>query len=165
MKRTENHIIDDYGRTLILRGVNLGGSSKIPATGNAGDITAEPMSFEGRPFPLEEAEEHFERLKSWGLTFIRFVITWEALEHAGPGIYDESYLAYLRKILLAAEKAGISVFMDPHQDVWSRCTGGDGALPGPLKSWELMLANWTLSGRRSPSSATVKIITENPTPA
>ncbi|MCL2128372.1 MAG: cytoplasm protein, partial [Treponema sp.] len=37
------------------------------------------------------------------------------------------YLAYLRKILLLAEKQGISVFIDPHQDVWSRWTGGDGA--------------------------------------
>jgi hypothetical protein len=113
-------ILDDEGRTLLLRGVNLGGSSKVPA--------AAP-SFVGRPFPLEEAGAHFERLKAWGFTFIRFVLTWESLEHEGPGIYDESYLAYLRKLLLEAEKAGISVYMDPHQDVWSRFSGGDGA-PG-----------------------------------
>jgi hypothetical protein len=81
----------------------------------------------GRPFPEEAAEAHFDRLRRWGFTFIRFIITWEALEHEGPGIYDEAYLAYLRKILLAAEKRGISVFIDPHQDAWSRWTGGDGA--------------------------------------
>jgi hypothetical protein len=84
-------------------------------------------SFAGRPFPLEEGEAHFDLLARRGFTFIRFIITWEALEHAGPGIYDEEYLAYLRKILLMAEKKGISVFIDPHQDVWSRWTGGDGA--------------------------------------
>jgi hypothetical protein len=81
----------------------------------------------GRPFPLEEAEGRFEQLVRWGFTFIRLIITWEALEHQGPGQYDEAYLAYLRKLLLAAEKWGISVFVDPHQDVWSRFTGGDGA--------------------------------------
>ena len=118
MNRIGSHITDSEGRTLILRGVNLGGNSKTPAN---------PPSFAGRPFPQEEAELHFEKLKNWGFTFIRLVITWEALEHSGPGVYDESYLAYLRKILLAAEKTGIAVYMDPHQDVWSRCTGGDGA--------------------------------------
>jgi hypothetical protein len=134
MNRTGRYITDDQGRTLILRGVNLGGSSKIPfgAKGGSGPESLknpEAVSFIGRPFPLEEAEEHFEKLKNWGFTFVRLVITWEALEHAGPGIYDESYLAYLRKILLIAGEKGISVFMDPHQDAWSRFTGGDGA-PG-----------------------------------
>ena len=121
MNRTGNRITDNQGRTLLLRGVNLGGSSKIPFTPD------EPISFVGRPFPLEEADKHFEQLKNWGFTFLRFIITWEALEHSGPGIYDESYIEYLRKILLEAEKKRISVFMDPHQDVWSRWTGGDGA--------------------------------------
>ena len=131
MNRTGNRITDDKGRTLILRGVNLGGSSKIPfgADGASPASLENPAeaSFVGRPFPLEEADEHFEKLKSWGLNFIRLVISWEALEHSGPGIYDESYLAYLRKLCLEAEKKGISVFIDPHQDVWSRWTGGDGA--------------------------------------
>jgi len=127
----KDQIIDDLGRSLILRGCNLGGSSKLPVTApDQGPLSLKSpadVSFTGRPFPLEEAEIHFKRLKSWGFTFLRFVITWEALEHAGPGIYDEEYLAYLRKIMLAAEKEGISVFIDPHQDVWSRWTGGDGA--------------------------------------
>ena len=38
----------------------------------------------GRPFPLEEADEHFRRLKAWGLTFLRFLVTWEAVAHEGP---------------------------------------------------------------------------------
>jgi hypothetical protein len=84
-------------------------------------------SFSGRPFPLEEADERLAQLARWGFTFIRFPVTWEALEHQGPGQYDEAYLAYLRKLLLAAERRGISVFIDPHQDAWSRFTGGDGA--------------------------------------
>jgi len=128
-----NLIFDDAGRTLILRGVNLGGDSKIPFGPPGSEIESEflnpknNVSFIGRPFPLEESEIHFKRLKKAGMTFLRLIVTWEAIEHEGPGIYDEAYLAYLRKILIAAEKEGVSVFIDPHQDVWSRWTGGDGA--------------------------------------
>jgi hypothetical protein len=129
----KRNIVDEQERTLILRGVNLGGSSKNPFGPPGSGLQAESLenppgaSFVNRPFPLEEAEAHFDRLLGWGFTFIRLLITWEALEHAGPGIYDEAYLAYLRKLLLMADKKGIAVYMDPHQDVWSRWTGGDGA--------------------------------------
>jgi hypothetical protein len=98
------------------------------------------VSFIGRPFPLDEADEHFARLSAWGLTFLRFLVTWEAVEHAGPGIYDEDYLAYLRAVLEKANDYGISVFIDPHQDAWSRWTGGDGA-PG----WTLEAVGMDLS--------------------
>ncbi|MDR0444196.1 MAG: cellulase family glycosylhydrolase [Treponema sp.] len=133
MRIQNNLIFDDEGRTLILRGVNLGGDAKCPfgAPGSELDHTflkkTKDASFTGRPFPLEDAESHLKRLKKAGMTFLRLVVTWEAIEHEGPGIYDEEYLAYLRKILLIAESEGISVFIDPHQDVWSRWTGGDGA--------------------------------------
>ena len=133
MRIVNNTILDGEGRALILRGVNLGGSSKTPYGQDGWGLRPESLknpadaSFVGRPFPLEEAESHFERLSRAGMTFLRLVITWEALEHSGPGQYDEAFLAYLRKILLIAEQKGVSVFIDPHQDVWSRWTGGDGA--------------------------------------
>jgi hypothetical protein len=126
---------DEDGRTLILRGVNLGGSSKVPLSPNGATYRREgffnhrQVSFVGRPFPLNEAGEHFRRLKSWGLTFLRFVVTWEAIEHAGPGIYDEEYLDYLYEVVKQAGEYGLDLFIDPHQDVWSRFSGGDGA-PG-----------------------------------
>ena len=37
------------------------------------------VSFVGRPFPLDEADEHFKRLRAWGLTFLRFLVTWEVI--------------------------------------------------------------------------------------
>jgi hypothetical protein len=136
MRIKNNFFIDDYGRVLILRGCNAAGSSKVPAP-PMGETPAssypvslknpETASFVGRPFPLEEAEVHFERFHAFGFNCIRLIITWEAIEHAGPGIYDEEYLAYVRKLLIMAEKYGIAVYVDPHQDVWSRWTGGDGA--------------------------------------
>lgn len=126
---------DEQGRTLILRGANLGGSTKVPFKPDGASYRKEAfydhrnVSFVGRPFPLEEADEHFMRLCEWGMTFLRFLITWEAIEHAGPGLYDEAYLDYVYAIVKKAGEYGIDVFIDPHQDVWSRWTGGDGA-PG-----------------------------------
>jgi hypothetical protein len=126
---------DDQGRTLILRGVNLGGSTKVPFRPNGATHIREGfydhrnVSFVGRPFPLEEADEHSSRLRAWGFTFLRLLVTWEAVEHAGPGTYDEEYLDYLYEIAQKAVEHGISLFIDPHQDAWSRMSGGDGA-PG-----------------------------------
>ncbi|KAI8927737.1 glycoside hydrolase superfamily [Entophlyctis helioformis] len=116
------------GRTILLRGVNLSGSTKqpfspkLPSHEPSGFFEHTDVSFVGRPFPLDEADEHFSRLASWGFNFLRFNITWEAIEHAGPGIYDQAYIAY-------AKEYGFRVFIDPHQDVWSRLSGGSGA-PG-----------------------------------
>jgi len=133
MRIADGRILDGEGRTLILRGVNLAGDSKNPSGPTGRGLLPESLenpesvSFVGRPFPLEEAESHFGRLSRAGLTFLRLVVTWEALEHAGPGQYDEAFLAYLRKIVAVADGKGILVSIDPHQDVWSRWTGGDGA--------------------------------------
>ena len=126
---------DEHGRTLLLRGVNLGGSTKLPVVPDGrthlreGFFEHREVSFVGRPFPLEEADEHFGRLAKWGLTFLRLLVTWEAIEHTAPGQYDTDYLDYLVEIVKKAGEHGINLFIDPHQDVWSRFTGGDGA-PG-----------------------------------
>ena len=115
---------DDQGRTLILRGVNLGGTSKIPAK-TSSDPRA--VSFVGRPFPLAQADEHFRRLQGWGFTFERLIVPWEAIEHAGPGVYDKAYLDYLHELVKRANTYGIRVIIDLHQDFYSRASGGDGA--------------------------------------
>jgi hypothetical protein len=125
---------DASGRIMNLRGINLGGSSKLPfiprlTTHNQEGFfeSAKTVSFVGRPFPLDEADEHFKRLQLWGFQFVRLLVTWEGIEHEGPGIYDQDYLDYIYKIIDKAQAYHINVFIDPHQDVWSRFTGGDGA--------------------------------------
>lgn len=129
------------GRAVFLRGVNLSGSVKqpmeMPSHQPHNFFEQQQVSFVGRPFPLHEADQHFARLASWGFNFIRFNVTWEAIEHAGPGIYDDAYIAYVCKVLLKAGEYGFRAFIDPHQDVWSRFTGGSGA-----PSWTLDLAGF-----------------------
>jgi len=155
MMRIEGSWIKDAeGRTLLLRGVNVGGSSKVPKRPNGATHLGEgffehrTVSFVGRPFPLDEADEHFTRLREWGFTFIRFLVTWEAIEHAGPGQYDHEYLDYLSALIEKAGQHDIRLYIDPHQDVWSRFSGGDGA-PG----WTLEAVGFDLSNFKETGAA------------
>ncbi len=113
---------DTLGRTVNFRGINISGSSKLPMISDTNLI-----SFVGRPFPISEADKHFERLHKWGFNFIRLIVTWEALEHDGPGKYDFEYIDYIKQITKRARAYGLYIMIDAHQDVWSRFTGGDGA--------------------------------------
>ena len=159
------HFRDEHGRTLMLRGVNLGGSSKVPRRPDGathrreGFFDHRDVSFVGRPFPLAEADEHFARLAAWGLTTLRFLVTWEAVEHAGPGLYDEAYLDYVRAVARKAGEHGISLLIDPHQDVWSRFSGGDGA-PG----WTLEAVGFDLPRFAETGAATVHATHGDPFP-
>ena len=148
---------DTKGRRVLLRGINVSGDCKLPmprkrVSVNGGSEEMPPaipdhpsapnpslppnhdkfydyqnVTFVGRPFPLDQADIHISRLRAWGYTTFRLLFTWEAVEHEGPGIYDEEYLQYLVAVIRKCHQHGISVFLDSHQDVWSRFTGGDGA--------------------------------------
>lgn len=125
---------DSNDREVTFRGINVAGDCKFPRHPDqpshiSDDFFdgAEGVSFVGRPFTEEEAHVHFARLKRWGYNVVRYIFTWEALEHAGPGKYDEPFIEHTIKILRIAKSYGLYVFMDPHQDVWSRFSGGSGA--------------------------------------
>lgn len=134
VRQSGRFFLDAHGRQMILRGVNLGGDCKVPYPDGGTNFPSDfadhrEVSFIGRPFPIEEADEHLGRLSHWGFNVLRLLTTWEAVEHAGPGQYDAAYLDYLTEVVRKAAEHGLYVFIDFHQDAWSRMTGGDGA-PG-----------------------------------
>ncbi|KAK3616225.1 hypothetical protein LTR56_023400 [Elasticomyces elasticus] len=124
---------DPQNREIYLHGLNVAGDTKFPAHPDVPShikerfFEGDTVSFVDRPFSLAEAHTHFTRLKKWGYNTLRYVFTWECLEHAGPGKYDEEFIDHTIAVLRVAKEYGFYVFMDPHQDVWSRFTGGSGA--------------------------------------
>ena len=124
---------DAKNREVIIRGINCAGDAKqplkpdLPSHVSDHFFEADDVSFVGRPFTVDDAYLHFSRLAKWGYNTLRYVFTWEAIEHAGPGKYDEEWIQHTIKLLRQAKEYGFYIFMDPHQDVWSRFTGGSGA--------------------------------------
>ena len=124
---------DTDKREVTLRGINVAADAKFPALPNLPSHSAvkffegDEVSFIGRPFSPEEAHMHFSRLRKWGYNFIRYITTWEAIEHAGPGQYDEEWIQHTIEVLRLAKHYGFYIMIDPHQDVWSRFSGGSGA--------------------------------------
>ena len=125
----------DTNRRVFLRGVNI--QAKMP------------------PFQHYLTDANLTRLHSFGLTAIRLSIAWEALEPV-EGSYDTNYMQYVLQTVRQCAAHGIAVIIDPHQDCWSRWTGGDGApmwtltrLGFDLKNLEACAA--VLSDRSYPS--------------
>jgi hypothetical protein len=83
------------------------------------------------------------------MRIVRLPVTWEAIEHEGPGLHDDDYLDYVYQLVSKAREHGLYVVIDPHQDVWSRFSGGDGA-PG----WTLEAAGFDI-GRLAATGACV----------
>lgn len=112
--RTEYSFFKDaQGRYVYLNGVNLSGSNKVPAT-------TDPVSYVGKPFPVDEADWNFRMLQKLGFNSVRLLVMWEGIEHEGRGVYDEEYLDYYEKIVAKAAEYGIYVLVDMHQDMFSR---------------------------------------------
>lgn len=114
---------DPQNREIVLRGINVAGDAKYPKSPDVPSRESEQffegddVSFIGRPFSLTDSHVHFQRLRKLGYNTIRYIFTWEAIEHAGPGKYDEEWAAFTIEILRIAKKYEFYVFMDPHQDV------------------------------------------------
>ena len=134
---------DESGRYVTLHGVNLSGTAKVPA--KVGDVTLfakgrvdprirEPLmqgtaSYVGKPFPgyattLAEigpaADSEMKKLRDAGFNAVRLMINWEGAEPTAKGVYDLDYLKSLRLAVEAANKYGIYVLLDMHQDLFSR---------------------------------------------
>ncbi|MER7395348.1 cellulase family glycosylhydrolase [Streptomyces sp. NPDC000151] len=93
-------LADRQGRVLTLRGLNLGKTDTV-------------------------TEHRVARLASEGFTLMRLNIQWEKLEPRG-GHYDTAYLRHLDQVLGWADRYGVLVLVDWHQDVFGPAFGHNG---------------------------------------
>lgn len=64
------------------------------------------------------------------------------------GHYDHDYIDYLHKLITLAPQYGIKLYVDAHQDVWSRHTGGSGA-----PHWTLDVVGFELRNLKATGAA------------
>lgn len=108
----ELRFLDESGRTRIFNGMNID------------DKLRDQQAFR---YLLDE--EFFKKFRAFGLDFIRLAVTWQNIEPQ-PGKYNENYLLSLDRIFNLAEKHGVYILLDMHQDLYSGNDGesvGDGA--------------------------------------
>jgi hypothetical protein len=64
------------------------------------------------------------------------------------GQYDDAYMSYLHELISMMPKYGITCYIDAHQDVWSRHTGGSGA-----PTWTLELVGFDIYNLKAAGAA------------
>lgn len=112
LKVDNKRIIDEFGRERIYNGIN------IVYKGKKDDSVAGGMNYI-RQF----TDEQFDILKAQGVNLVRFGIVWDAFERE-MGVYNEEYFNWIENALNLCKDRGISVFLDMHQDLYSRDFGG-----------------------------------------
>jgi hypothetical protein len=102
------HFTDGLGREVVLRGYNVSGETKLAEN-------------DGLPFAsVADAKKSATALRALGGgNSVRFLLSWAAAEPV-RGQVDTAYLAAATAQLRAFLDAGIRVFPDFHQDLYSR---------------------------------------------
>ena len=121
-----NRFIDNTGRHVLLRGVNMVSKDK------------------GQNYIGDWDDEDFQNLQNWGFNVIRFGVIWDGLEPE-PGVFNDSYIEELRRLIKLANKYDLHIILDMHQDlfcsayasgapVWATITEGETFEPGAVWS-------------------------------
>ena len=103
-------IKDQFGRQLILHGLNTSSSAK-----------SEPLR---NPWIIESDVDR--EAKEFGFNFVRYLIFWDAIEPQ-KDVFDQAYLDRVEERVNWYTSRGMYVMLDMHQDLYSAKFGGDGA--------------------------------------
>lgn len=114
------YLKDAEGRYVHLRGINVGGNVKVPIVLAEPDEHGRDFTYVGRPFPLEEADEHFARIRSLGFNAVRLLFLWEAVYPDQRGVPDTEYLDYFEALIRKAGEHQLYVLINAHENLWSR---------------------------------------------
>src|SRR5699024_5978788 len=107
LKTEGMRFIGEDGAQVILSGINLVCKSKE----------------KGYVEPVDESV--FKWFRDQGYNVIRMGLIWDGVEPE-PGVYDDGYLSKIKQQVNWAERYGIYIFLDMHQDLYSSLYG-DGA--------------------------------------
>lgn len=105
---------DPSGRTLFYHGVNA-------------IYKTFPFYPDYQTFTLDTSlsSDDFQRLRSWGMNFIRLYVGWEGLEPI-KGQYNFTLLQEIKNIVRLAKQFNFTVLLDAHQDLLSKKFCGEG---------------------------------------
>lgn len=98
-------LVDDLGREVLLRGVNVNQLAEY--------FQASPT--DRTTIPLTEADA--DEIASLGLGVVRLLVSWSRLEPS-PGAFDEAYVASVRQAVRWFGARDVRVVLDMHQDAW-----------------------------------------------
>ncbi|MRH86261.1 cellulase family glycosylhydrolase [Nocardia sp. SYP-A9097] len=113
-------IVDDTGRTVLLRGVNVNGLGQYY------------QEWPDLPATTTLTEDDFERIAALGSSVVRLIISWSALEPV-RGVIDHGYLDRIAQAVEWARAHDIYVQLDMHQDAWGTAVNTpDGAYCPPF---------------------------------
>ena len=109
-----NQIRDSSGVALVLRGVNVVVKNHpyIPS-----EDTFDPQ--------MSLNDKDIDDLVRWGFNIVRLGVIWEAVE-VEPGVYNNTYLDKIEKLVNKLGESGIYSIIDSHQDLFSRVNCGEG---------------------------------------
>ncbi len=121
-------VVDDLGRQVLLRGVNVNQLGDYFRT----DPTLDPT------LPL--TDDDWSQIAGLGMDSVRLLVHWSALEPT-PGAFDAAYAARVRAAIEQAATHDLHVVVDMHQDAWGKFVdtpAGTACPPGlsPAVGWD-----------------------------
>ncbi len=105
-------LLDEVGRECIFNGINIiyKGVKDENVMG-------------GKKYTTDFSPNTFKELKNKGINLVRLGIIWDAIEH-DMGVYNDEYIHWVKGIMDNCEENGIAVYLDMHQDLYSRIFDG-----------------------------------------
>lgn len=159
-------IVDDQGRPVLLRGVNIAGLGDYWRPDLKVSYPTDPSAYAHGACPKTDStieppavcESDFPKIASLGFNSVRLTLSWSRLEPA-PGRIDAAYLRRIDQVLSWAKAAHLWLVLDLHQDGWSKyaytrgsCPPGLDPTPGydgaPLWATDTTAAFCTVDGTR-----------------
>ena len=120
-------VVDDAGRTVILRGVNANGLIDYWRPDLRTPYPIDPAAYAHGRCPEDDAittgvplcEKDLAGMRALGFDNLRLPVSWSLLEPT-PGRLNRTYVDRIAQVVSWAKTQGIWVVIDLHQDAWSK---------------------------------------------